>query len=262
MGSFVDTSVPPTTGFVVSTSGLSLSIWDAPDASVGIFFAVGPGPDGALVELSVCGGFTFLIEPGSSGSITCGSVTVAMSSGIAKVVLGGGITVVTVPAGADAKVADTGQGTYSVQNLGGAGSPDVSLTVDGTTAPVTSGTSTQAGTTQFMGFAQPIDAMPVLNRVKAGQAIPVKWRLLTSTGAPVLTLTTATISVSGLSCSTGATFDNIEEVTAGASGLKNLGNGYYQLNWKSPKTYAASCKTLRLAIGDGVTHDALFEFTK
>jgi hypothetical protein len=50
-------------------------------------------------------------------------------------------------------------------------------------------------------------------------------------------------------------------VVAGSSGLLNLGNGYYQLNWKSPATYAGSCKTLHLNLG-GVAHDALFQFTK
>jgi hypothetical protein len=50
-------------------------------------------------------------------------------------------------------------------------------------------------------------------------------------------------------------------VVAGSSGLQNLGNGYCQLNWKSPTIYAGSCKTLHLNIG-GVTHDALFQFTK
>ena len=45
----------------------------------------------------------------------------------------------------------------------------------------------------------------------------------------------------------------------GASALKNLGNGNYQLDWKTPTSYANSCKTLKLDIGDGVTHNALFK---
>ena len=65
-----------------------------------------------------------------------------------------------------------------------------------------------------------------------------------------------------LSCSLGTTADLLEEVAAGGSGLQNLGDGYYQLNWKTPKTYADSCKTLKLDLGDGVTHDALFKFTR
>ena len=35
----------------------------------------------------------------------------------------------------------------------------------------------------------------------------------------------------------------------------------YQLNWKTPKTYAGSCRTLRMDLGDGVQHTAEFRFT-
>jgi len=114
----------------------------------------------------------------------------------------------------------------------------------------------------FQGFKQPVDNPAVLNVVKAGQAVPLKWRFVTSTGAPVTTLTTATIKVTSLSCAAGTTVDQLEETAAGASGLQNLGNGYYQLNWKTPTSYAGSCKTLHLDLREGVTRDALFKFTK
>jgi hypothetical protein len=51
-----------------------------------------------------------------------------------------------------------------------------------------------------------------------------------------------------------------EEFAAGGSGLQNLGGGYYQLNWKTPKSYAGSCKTLKLELGVGQEHIALFQF--
>ena len=34
-------------------------------------------------------------------------------------------------------------------------------------------------------------------------------------------------------------------------GLQNLGDGYYQFDWKTPKSYAKSCKTLRLDLAEG-----------
>jgi hypothetical protein len=37
---------------------------------------------------------------------------------------------------------------------------------------------------------------------------------------------------------------------------------YYQFNWQTPTSYAGSCKTMKLDIGDGVTHQAPFKFTK
>jgi hypothetical protein len=62
----------------------------------------------------------------------------------------------------------------------------------------------------------------------------------------------------------GATPDQLEEYAAGSSGLLNQGDGYYQLNWKTPKTYAQSCKTLKLDLGEGsgMERTALFQFTK
>jgi hypothetical protein len=120
---------------------------------------------------------------------------------------------------------------------------------------------------RFGGFAQPVDSVdadgnPVLNAVKAGQAIPLKWRLTDATGAPVTGLTSAQITVVGIACAQDTTVNALEETAAGASGLQNLGDGNYQLNWKSPKSYAGSCKRLRLDLGEGSYHTADFKFTR
>jgi hypothetical protein len=112
----------------------------------------------------------------------------------------------------------------------------------------------------FTGFSQPVDNAPVLNAAKAGQAIPLKWRLVDANGAPVTTLAVASLTVTGLACSAGSTPDQLEEYAAGSSGLQNLGDGYYQFNWKTAKSYAPSCKTVHLDLGEGHTHQALFQF--
>ena len=67
----------------------------------------------------------------------------------------------------------------------------------------------------------------------------------------MLDLHTATVTVTGISCSLGSTDDLVEEVTPGGSGLMNLGDGYYQINWKTPSAYAGSCKNLNLNLGEG-----------
>jgi len=86
---------------------------------------------------------------------------------------------------------------------------------------------------------------------KAGQVIPLKWRLTDANGAPVTTLTTAVVMVRDLLCRSGTTGDQVAEQATGGSGLQNLGNGYYQYNWKSPSSYANSCKILALDLGEG-----------
>ncbi len=280
-GSFIDASTTPsTTGSIVSTAGLSVTITDAPFPD-GVVVSVGPGPaapspeasgvpvaSGApspQAELFACGQ-TVLVNADSRITLTCGSLIVNVTTGQATIVLGGGttLTLVTIPVGGAVEVTDTGGGSFTVENVGTV--PVSSLTVDGTTTLILAGEITTADTAHFVGFAQPIDNAPILNRVKAGQVIPIRWRLVDGAGAPITNLSSASITVTTLDCPLGTTEDQVEEVVAGSSGLQNLGNGYYQLKWKSPTTYATLCKTLHLQLG-GVTHehevhDALFQFTK
>jgi hypothetical protein len=115
---------------------------------------------------------------------------------------------------------------------------------------------------KFVGFDSPVDNNGVLNAAKAGQAIPLKWRLLDASSNPVTNLASVKVTATSLACSLGTTTDALEEYAAGSSGLQNLGNGYYQFNWKSPTNYANSCKTLNLDLGEGSPHTALFKFTK
>ena len=255
--------MPPTSGSIVSTGGLEVLILDASDPLEGVRVIVGPGMPGTQVELSVCGGFPVFVDQGSDVTGTCGSVTIAVLTGKATVVLGDGLATVTVPAGGSARVVDTGDGTFAVENLGDPlTGPAILITVDGVTSEVGAGDTVTAAAWDFAGFTHPVDNGGVLNVLKAGQAVPLKWRLLDATGAPVTDLSSAVVTVASLACSAGTTPDLVEEVAAGASALQNLGDGYYQLNWKSPKAYAGSCKTLHLDIGDGVLHDALFQFKK
>jgi hypothetical protein len=50
-----------------------------------------------------------------------------------------------------------------------------------------------------------------------------------------------------------------EEVTAGASGRQNLGNGNYRRNWKTPRPMATPARPLKLDLGEVVTPNALFQ---
>lgn len=114
----------------------------------------------------------------------------------------------------------------------------------------------------FDGFFAPVDNQPTMNIAKAGQSIPLEWRITDAGGIPVTNLTSVTVTAVSLACDQGTTTDQMEEYASGSSGLQNLGDGYYQLNWKTPKSYANSCKTLRLNLGDGLAHEILFKFTK
>ena len=114
----------------------------------------------------------------------------------------------------------------------------------------------------FSGFRTPVDNNAVLNGANSGQAIPLKWELRDYAGNPVTTLTSVILTVATLACSQGSTTDLIEEYAAGSSGLQNHGGGSYQFNWKTPGSYAKSCKTMKLDLGEGEFRTALFEFKK
>lgn len=114
----------------------------------------------------------------------------------------------------------------------------------------------------FEGFFRPVENGGVLNVAKAGQTVPLKWRLTDASGNLVTTLSSAKVTVVALSCSLGSTTDQVEEYVSGSWGLQNLGDGYYQFSWATPKSYANSCKTVHLDLGEGTTHTALFKFTK
>jgi subtilisin family serine protease len=119
-------------------------------------------------------------------------------------------------------------------------------------------------TYNFSGFSSPVDALPTLNAANSGQAIPLKFRITDANGNPVSDLANVAVNVDNLSCPLGSTADQIEEYASGNSGFQNQGDGFYQFNWKTPKTYAKSCKTLKLDLGEGsgMERTAAFQFAK
>jgi hypothetical protein len=86
----------------------------------------------------------------------------------------------------------------------------------------------------------------------------------TRNGNPIVRLTSVTVTGSGPPCESGTSGDAMEEYATSHSRLQNLGDGYYQWNWKTSTIYANSCKTLRLDLGEstGNVHTALFQFKK
>lgn len=119
----------------------------------------------------------------------------------------------------------------------------------------------------FDGFYAPVDRPNTMNVSKAGQAIPLKWTLKNANGAPVTDLATVTVRAVSIGCALGSTTDLVEEYASGSSGLQNFGDGRYQFNWKTPTTYAGSCKSIELVFAaGGVSYTegphALFSFRK
>ncbi len=120
----------------------------------------------------------------------------------------------------------------------------------------------------LVGFEAPVDN-DAQNVAKAGRAIPLKWRLYDLGGNPVTDLPAAQLTSVSVACDVlteGA--DGVEEYAAGASALQNLGDGAYQINWATSRSFAGTCRRLRLDLGernpDGTPfyRTADFQFTK
>jgi predicted outer membrane repeat protein len=111
----------------------------------------------------------------------------------------------------------------------------------------------------FSGFFQPIDNLPTVNSVKAGQAIPVKFSLGGNYGLNIFAA--GYPRVQAIPCDGGAPTDDIETVSAGGSGLTyDAASDTYTYVWKTQKGWAGTCRQLAVRLIDGSEHIASFQF--
>jgi hypothetical protein len=112
----------------------------------------------------------------------------------------------------------------------------------------------------FSGFFQPVDNLPVLNSVRAGNGVPVKFSLGGNQG---LNIFAAGYPKSGkIPCSGADPITTLEAtVTAGSSTLSyDQTSGTYTYVWKTEKVWAGTCRELTMRFADGVVRRATFTF--
>jgi hypothetical protein len=90
-----------------------------------------------------------------------------------------------------------------------------------------------------------------LNTTKAGQTIPVKWRITDKDGIPISD-PASFVSIKSYVVN-WATFEYdptsfVDEPAVGSSGLQYLGDGWWQYNWKTSKAYSGQCRTMKLTL--------------
>jgi VCBS repeat-containing protein len=112
----------------------------------------------------------------------------------------------------------------------------------------------------FAGFFPPVDNPPVLNSVKAGSAVPVKFSLGGDYGLAILAA--GYPQSVRITCDAAAPQEDIDEtVTAGGSSLQyDPLTGQYSYVWKTNKAWAKTCRQFQLELVDGTTHVANFKF--
>ena len=238
-------------------------------------------PAGATVKVSDIGGGQYRVDNlGATGDVTvsvdgnpsliAAGQTTTVSTGDRtppQVVCAGIPTFIVGQPGAfvSASVSDAGSGPAAATVSAAANTGLVGTFTVNVTGSDLAGNSTTVGcsyrvTYRFEGFSAPIDNLPTINVAKAGQTIPVKWRLTNFQGAGIADPASflSVTSVSG-TCSSAAPFDAVE-VYSGNSGLRYLGNGWWQFNWKTPTSYAGLCREMRLNLADGSARAAGFTF--
>lgn len=109
------------------------------------------------------------------------------------------------------------------------------------------------------GFYQPVDMSGVVNTVKGGSTVPLKFEVFD--GNVELTDTAiVTMSAKQITCDPAAPTEAIEEiVTAGGTGLRyDATAGQFVFNWKAPKK-AGDCYAVTATTTDGSSVTALFK---
>ena len=110
----------------------------------------------------------------------------------------------------------------------------------------------------FGGFGPPVDAMPDLNRVKAGQAVPMKFMLNDDYGIDIIAPgypMSREIDCGDLSVIGDAEFAPSDDDV----GL-TYEDGQYKWVWKTSKAYGSSCRQFVIQLTDGGMHYANFRF--
>ena len=117
-------------------------------------------------------------------------------------------------------------------------------------------------TYDFVGFLQPVAAAPAISEVKAGRAIPMKFRLggddglnIHDPGAPPSAQD---------ECPADPPITAMEPTsTAGAGSLTyEAATDTYNYVWKTETSWSGTCRTFTMTLNDGSSHDATFRFVR
>lgn len=113
------------------------------------------------------------------------------------------------------------------------------------------------------GFYRPVDMNGVLNTVKAGSTVPLKFNVFK--GADRMTSGIgATFAVRPMDCQSQAVTDAVEELTTtGSTSLRYDSTAQQWIqNWATPKSGAGSCYVTTMTTADGSSLSASFKLTK
>ena len=110
------------------------------------------------------------------------------------------------------------------------------------------------------GFFAPVDNSGVLNAIKGGQSVPMKWNIPNGSGGWISSLAVVgSVKQTTVTCANNAVVDEIEAPTSGATSLRyDATANQYIYNWQSPKG-AGVCYKVTVTLTDHSVRSALFK---
>jgi hypothetical protein len=111
----------------------------------------------------------------------------------------------------------------------------------------------------FSGFRSPVDNPPILNVVKAGGTVPVKWLLSDASGKNSTALAAVfAIGSNAIRCPTATSDPDADNVSPGLAGLRY--DSQYVYNWPTVAKWAGTCRQFYAMMADGTKKVANFQF--
>ena len=110
----------------------------------------------------------------------------------------------------------------------------------------------------FVGFLRPVDAIPALNRVKAGQAIPMKFLLNDDYGLDIIA--PGYPMSQEINCDDQSAIGDAEFAPSDEDVGLTFEDGQYKWIWKTSNAYGGSCRQFVIQLTDGGIHYANFRF--
>ncbi|MFQ6171430.1 PxKF domain-containing protein [Oryzobacter sp. R7] len=109
------------------------------------------------------------------------------------------------------------------------------------------------------GFYQPVDMNNVLNTVKGGSTVPLKFEVFAGSTEKTTVDAVKSLAYAETSCTLATITDDIETVATGGTALRyDSTAGQFIYNWKTPST-AGKCYRVTMTTADGGTLMAYFK---
>jgi hypothetical protein len=270
-----DTTAPVITPAVTGTLGsngwytsdVTVS-WTVVDAESAVTSTSGCGT--TLIDADTTG-VTLTCTATSAGGSASESVTVKRDATPPSVSLvggpahGGSYYFGSVPAGPSCTASDETSGLVGTCSASGYGTSVGTHTVTASATDLAGNSNSDAATYTVLawtlsGFYAPVDMGHVLNLVKGGQTVPLKFEVFAD-GELMSTSIVSYFKTVVLTCGAfaDATVDDVEITTTGGTTLRyDSTGGQFIQNWQTPKT-SGKCYAATVGLQDGSTITGFFK---